>query len=133
MYTERDDYMRDKSGKRYRRDEKHFDGEHKREEHRHGRGGGHKRKEHHRGAKTFRRGRAIEFLDRLNVKRTTLKQQLETPELQSINPILVGELKAVETIINEFTQLFEIHEDEIKRYDSTADVNEDSEESSPKE
>jgi hypothetical protein len=102
--------MKDKHGRRYKRDERHFNGEHNRDEHRHGKGGGHKR-----GAKTFRRGRAIEFLDRMYVKRTTLKQQLESPELQSINPILVGELKAVETIINEFTQLFEIHEDEIKR------------------
>jgi hypothetical protein len=102
--------MKDKHGRRYKRDEKHFDGGHQLEEHRHGKSG-----EHKRGAKTFRRGRAIEFLDRMNVKRTTLKQQLESPELQTINPILVGELKAVETIINEFTQLFEIHEDEIKR------------------
>lgn len=71
----------------------------------HGRGGG-------RGAQTFRRGRAIEFLNRLQVKRTTLKQQLETTELQTINPILVGELKAIDGVINEFTQLFELYEDE---------------------
>ncbi|WP_050183877.1 hypothetical protein [Domibacillus robiginosus] len=109
--------MRDQYGKRYRRDERPFAHEHHREEHYH-RGGGHKRKDHPRGAKTFRRGRAIEFLDRLNVKRATLKQQLETPELQTINPILVGELKAIETIMNEFTQLFEIHEDEIKRHNA---------------
>ncbi|QQZ08740.1 hypothetical protein [Heyndrickxia vini] len=73
-----------------------------------------KRKEHHMhgrgGAKTFRRGRAIAFLETLNLKRTTLKQQLETPELQTINPILVGELKAIEMVINEFVQLFELHE-----------------------
>ncbi|MFJ7953542.1 hypothetical protein ACIQZG_18730 [Lysinibacillus sp. NPDC096418] len=71
----------------------------------HGRGGG-------RGAQTFRRGRAIEFLNRLQVKRTTLKQQLETTELQTINAILVGELKAIDGVINEFTQLFELYEDE---------------------
>lgn len=77
-------------------------------------GEGHKRKDHHMhgrgGAKTFRRGRAIAFLETLNLKRTTLKQQLETPELQTINPILVGELKAIEMVINEFVQLFELHE-----------------------
>lgn len=78
--------------------------------------------------KTFRRGRAIEFLDRLNVKRATLKQQLESPELQSINPILVGELKAVETIINEFIQLFEIHEEEVKGNNAIVD-----EEATPKD
>lgn len=65
---------------------------------------------HPRGAKTFRRGRALAFLERLHIKRSTLKKQLETPELQSINPILVGELKAIDSIIDEFAQLFELHE-----------------------
>jgi hypothetical protein len=77
------------------------------------RGERHKRKEkdsHHRGAKTFRRGRAIAFLEMMNSRRSTLKQQLHTPELQSINPILVGELKAVDMVISEFVQLFELHE-----------------------
>lgn len=125
--------MRDQYGKRYRRDERPFGHEHHREEHHH-RGGSHRRKDHPRGgAKTFRRGRAIEFLDRLNVKRATLKQQLETPELQSINPILVGELKAVEMIINEFTQLFEIHEDEIKRHNAPVNEEEASEKDPAKE
>lgn len=67
---------------------------------------------HRRGAKTFRRGRALAFLERLNTKRSTLKKQLETPELQTIHPILVGELKATESIIDEFIQLFEINEHE---------------------
>ncbi|SDY00581.1 hypothetical protein SAMN05421736_101122 [Evansella caseinilytica] len=93
----------------------HWEDRHHREEHYRRRDGGHKRKEHHRGAKTFRRGRAIEFLDRMQVKRQTLKQQLESPELQSINPVLVGELKAVEMVIDEFVQLFEIHEEEMKQ------------------
>lgn len=72
----------------------------------------HKRKDHiqQRGAKTFRRGRAIAFLERMELKRSTLQKQLETPELQSINSILVGELKAIDMIINEFKQLFELHE-----------------------
>lgn len=107
-----------KDSKRFYREANHLEGESRREEFRHPRGGGHNLKEHHRGAKTFRRGRALEFLVRLNVKRDTLKQQLETPELQSINPIIVGELKAVESIINEFTHLFEIHEDEMKQHGS---------------
>ncbi|MDN7240721.1 hypothetical protein QWY14_02920 [Planococcus sp. N028] len=63
-----------------------------------------------KGAKTFRRGRAIAFLEKLEQRRSTLKRQLETPELQSINPILVGELKATETIIDEFVLLFELNE-----------------------
>lgn len=65
-----------------------------------------------RGAKTFRRGRAIAFLETLQVKRSTLKQQLELSEFQSIHPILVGELKAIDMIINEFVQVFELHEEE---------------------
>ncbi|MBQ0138639.1 MAG: hypothetical protein KBT36_05025 [Kurthia sp.] len=60
------------------------------------------------GAKTFRRKRALSFLENLETKRETLKIQLETPELQSINQVLVGELKATETIINEFVQAFEL-------------------------
>ncbi|WP_396897484.1 hypothetical protein [Niallia endozanthoxylica] len=50
-------------------------------------------KEHsrHRGAKTFRRGRAIAFLERLKVKRATIMEQLEKPEFQSIQQVLVGE------------------------------------------
>lgn len=73
--------------------------------------GRHRRGEdmHNRGAKTFRRGRAISFLERLEVKRDTLKKQLETLELQTINPILVGELKAIEMIIDEFIQVFDLH------------------------
>ncbi|USG63295.1 hypothetical protein NDK47_13965 [Brevibacillus ruminantium] len=65
-----------------------------------------------RGPKTFRRGRAIAFLENMNLKRSTIKQQLEEPEFQSIHQILVGELKAIDMVINEFIQLFEIHENE---------------------
>lgn len=80
---------------RHHRDEKHCGKEHR------SRNG---------GAKTFRRGRALAFLEKLEGQRSTLKRQLETPELQSINPILVGELKATESIIDEFIRLFEIYE-----------------------
>ncbi|MCY9141911.1 hypothetical protein [Peribacillus frigoritolerans] len=67
---------------------------------------------HHRGPKTFRRGRAIAFLDMMNLKRSTIKEQLDQPEYQSIQQILVGELKAIDMLINEFIQLFEIQENE---------------------
>ncbi|PFN24830.1 hypothetical protein [Bacillus cereus] len=82
------------------------EGRHRGERHR-GRDGS-----HHRGPKTFRRGRAIAFLEMMNLKRATIKQQLSEPEFQSIQQILVGELKAIDMVINEFTQLFEIHESE---------------------
>jgi hypothetical protein len=86
---------------------KDFDSHMKGEKHR---GGGHKGRRHHHGAQTFRRGRALEFLERLNVKRITLKQQLEAPEFQEIKQIILGELKAIELIIDEFTKHFEIYE-----------------------
>ncbi len=76
--------------------------------------GGRGRHRHHdhqaRGPKTFRRGRAIAFLDMIQLKRTTIKQQLEEPEFESIKPILIGELKALDMVINEFTQLFDLEE-----------------------
>jgi hypothetical protein len=90
-------------------------GEFKQEGH-HRRGERHKGKEagsHPRGAKTFRRGRAIAFLEMMNLKRTTIKKQLEEPEFQSIQQILIGELKAIDMVINEFVQVFEIHESEM--------------------
>jgi hypothetical protein len=94
--------MRDKKFKDFKR-EGHHSGEH------------HKGKDRvqHRGAKTFRRGRALAFLEMMNLKRSTIKQQLDKPEFQSINQILVGELKAIDMIINEFIQLFEIQESEV--------------------
>lgn len=62
------------------------------------------------GAKTFRRKRAIMFLEHLETKRNVLKKQLETPELQTANSIIVGELKATEAILAEFVQMFELYE-----------------------
>lgn len=62
------------------------------------------------GAKTFRRARALSFLQKLELKRDVLKKQLDTPELQTINPIIVGELKAVEEMMHEFIATFELQE-----------------------
>jgi hypothetical protein len=86
---------------------KDFDGHMKGEKHN---GGKHKGRRHHHGAQTFRRGRALEFLERLNVKRITLTQQLEAPEFQEIKQVILGELKAIELIIGEFTKHFDIQE-----------------------
>lgn len=81
----------------------------------HHRGRRHKGKEgmKHRGPKTFRRGRAISFLERMICKRSTILQQLEKPEFQSIHQVLIGELKAIDMVIAEFTQLFEIQESDL--------------------
>ncbi|RIX50231.1 hypothetical protein D3P08_20470 [Paenibacillus nanensis] len=74
-------------------------------------GGGHKgERHHHHGAQTFRRGRALEFLERLTIKRNTLRQQLSAPEFQEIKPMLQGELKALELVMEEFVRHFELHE-----------------------
>ncbi|WP_239004857.1 hypothetical protein [Paenibacillus tepidiphilus] len=67
-------------------------------------------KKRFQSAQTFRRGRAIAFLDRLNVKRSTLHEQLNRPEYESIKPVISGELKATEAIIQEFIQAFELRE-----------------------
>ncbi|WP_025784201.1 hypothetical protein [Sporosarcina sp. D27] len=82
--------------------------------------GGRHRGGHHGGAKTFRRGKAIAFAEMLKRKRATIKQQLDQPEFQSIQQILIGELKAIDMMTDEFTQLFEIQEDE-----TMADAKED--------
>ena len=73
-------------------------------------GEGPRGRNHHHGAQTFRRGRALEFLERLRVKRQSLKQQLEAPEFQEIKPVLLGELKAIELVIDEYTRHFEIRD-----------------------
>nr|WP_153731753.1 hypothetical protein [Sporosarcina obsidiansis] len=88
--------------------------------------GAHRGKErsHRHGAKTFRRGRAIAFLDMMNLKRATIKQQLNEPEFTSIHSVLVGELKAIDMIINEFINLFEIQESEIT-VNETVEVSEE--------
>lgn len=81
----------------------------------HHRGRRHKGKDgmKHRGPKTFRRGRAISFLERMICKRSTIQQQLDKPEFQSIQQVLIGELKAIDMVIAEFTQLFEIQDSDL--------------------
>ncbi|MDO3410827.1 hypothetical protein QWJ34_13725 [Saccharibacillus sp. CPCC 101409] len=62
------------------------------------------------GAQTFRRGRALHFLERLELRRQTLADQLEQEAFASIHPVIAGELKAVDGIMREFVQVFELHE-----------------------
>ncbi|MFD1852223.1 hypothetical protein D8M05_10455 [Oceanobacillus bengalensis] len=69
-------------------------------------------------------GRAITFLERMNLRRSTLRKQLETPELQSIHPILVGEQKAVEMVIDEFESETDNNRNEIPLSDSDDEKNE---------
>lgn len=64
------------------------------------------------GAQTYRLGRVITFLNTLETQRDILKKQLTSPELQSVNPVIAGELKAVEAIIEQYIQTFELYDDE---------------------
>ncbi|WP_202128815.1 hypothetical protein [Paenibacillus dendrobii] len=61
-------------------------------------------------AQTFRRGRVLMFLERLQVQRNTLMQQLTQPEFQSIAPIITGELKAVDQVMQDYIHTFELRE-----------------------
>lgn len=60
------------------------------------------------GAQTFRRGRALHFLERLELRRRTLAAQLEESAFESIRPVIAGELKAVDAVMQEFIQVFEL-------------------------
>lgn len=75
-----------------------------------GEGRGHGEHRHMKSAQTFRRGRAVSFLEKLQLRRSTLAQQLQQPEFESIKPVISGELKAVDAIIQEFIYTFELHE-----------------------
>lgn len=74
---------------------------------------GHKHGRHSRGAQTFRRGRAVEFYKMLLSKEETLIQQLERKEFESIQSMLAGELKAVQSIKAEFQATFGISEEDL--------------------
>lgn len=87
-----------------------------RDSHRHGGRQGRRREEGHGGreggkmAQTFRRGRALSFLDNLTVKRETLKKQVNDPDFEAIREVVSGELKAVDQIIQEYIQAFELYD-----------------------
>lgn len=114
--------MKQENESDFKNEEHKYDGRHK------GKG-----RSHHRGAKTFRRRRALSFLGMMKVKRATIKQQLEEQEYQSINQILIGELKAIDMVISEFIQLFEIHEDEVNEANEIKENGESFEKSDERE
>lgn len=67
------------------------------------------RDSHHKKVQTFRRGRAIAFLEKLQVNRSTLQRQLQDPELESIKQVISGELKATEMMMDDFIHMFQLH------------------------
>lgn len=89
---------------------------HERDSHRRGGRHGRRREEGYGGreggkmAQTFRRGRALSFLDNLIVKRETLKKQVNDPDFEAIREVVSGELKAVDQIIQEYIQAFELYD-----------------------
>ena len=48
------------------------------------------------------------FLEQLRVKRATLAQQLVQPEFEAIRPMLSGELKALDQVIEDYVHLFDL-------------------------
>lgn len=44
------------------------------------------------------------------MKRETLKKQVNDPDLQAIRDVVSGELKAVDQIIQEYIQAFELYD-----------------------
>ena len=77
---------------------------------------------HHKKAQTFRRGRAVAFLENLHLNRSTLQRQLQDPELESIKQVISGELKATEMIIDDFIHMFQLHETAGSLDDTSAEV-----------
>lgn len=65
-------------------------------------------------AKTFRRKRALTFLRLLYVKQDTLKSQLRSNDYQAIRPMIEGELKAIEMVIQEFSSVFHVDISELQ-------------------
>ncbi|WP_339061850.1 hypothetical protein [Tepidibacillus marianensis] len=68
-------------------------------------------------AQTFRRGKILNFLERMFIRRNTLKHQLDQEEYKTIQPEIRGELKALEMVIDEFIHEFDLEE----VYDSMID------------
>lgn len=63
-----------------------------------------------RGAQTFRRGRILVFLEHLQTRRSTLARQLGEPEYEAIKPVISGELKALDHVIEDYIRLFDLQE-----------------------
>ncbi|MGC5772015.1 hypothetical protein [Paenibacillus pabuli] len=106
----------DRQGERSRRGR----GEDEQQGERSRRGRGHG--EHHgkrgNGAQTFRRGRILVFLEQMRNRRATLARQLGQEEFRNIHQMISGELKAIDQVIDEYIQLFELqHEEESPNQD----------------
>lgn len=57
---------------------------------------------------TFRRGRIAEFIRRLIWRKNALNEQLEYPELAEMKTNIQGQIHALDMVIREMIQEFEI-------------------------
>lgn len=114
--------LREERGNSNRSDQERFE-QRERDQHRHGGRHGRRHESGYGGregtkmAQTFRRGRALSFLDQLIVKRDTLKKQVNDPDFQAIREVVSGELKAVDQIIQEYIQAFELYDTKLSEDD----------------
>ncbi|WP_342572975.1 hypothetical protein MKY85_13900 [Paenibacillus sp. FSL R5-0749] len=100
-----------RQGERPRRDV--GDSEQRGEHSRRGRGHGEHQGKRGHGAQTFRRGRILVFLEQMQNRRTTLARQLGQEEYEHIRPIISGELKAIDQVIDEYVHLFELQNEDV--------------------
>ncbi|MBD7969392.1 hypothetical protein [Paenibacillus gallinarum] len=77
---------------------------------------------HHKKVQTFRRGRAIAFLEKLQVNRSTLQRQLQDPQFESIKQVISGELKAIEMVMDDFIHMFQLDVTEGSVVDASEEV-----------
>lgn len=89
------------------------DSEQRGERSRRGRGHGEHQGKRGHGAQTFRRGRILVFLEQMQNRRTTLARQLAQEEYEHIRPMISGELKAIDQVIDEYIHLFELQNEDV--------------------
>jgi hypothetical protein len=59
-------------------------------------------------AETFRRGRIEDYIKKLSIRRELLKDQLEKKEFFSKIPFISGQLSAIDSVIQELADEFDI-------------------------
>ena len=57
-------------------------------------------------SETFRLGKIAGFVQRLETRRSVLHLQLDEPEFQSIRDVIIGQLKALDLVIQELKEEF---------------------------
>lgn len=58
--------------------------------------------------KTFRRGKIEDYFHRLRVRKAVLRNQLEQKEFESLAAQIKGEIKAIDLIVKELAEEFDI-------------------------